>query len=93
MVRGPWLANIGVFLVIPVYRDFSFRLHLICMQDVTGYTVFILTVPWYHFLVKILVRDFFRENKLQVSPRARSEGIWRSGGIVPLVRNLGSRQK
>ena len=65
MVRGPWLANIGgFFFVIPVYHDFSFRLLLICMQDVTGYTVFILTVSWYHFLVKIPVREFFlRENK------------------------------
>jgi hypothetical protein len=66
MVRGPWLANIGLYLfiylfifAIPVYRDFSFILLLMCMQYVTDYVVFVLTVSLYHFLVKMLAREFF----------------------------------
>lgn len=68
------------------------------MHDVRGYIVFMRTVSWYHFLVKILVRELFRENKIsnlqvRVSLRARREGIWGSGGVVPLVRNLFTRRK
>jgi len=49
MVGKHW----GGFVVILVYRDVSFRLLLMFMQDVTGYIVFMLTVSWYRFLMKI----------------------------------------